>query len=66
MTVRRRPFKQVDLTRALRATRAAGVEVARIEIDTETGKIIVIAGTGEPPTPANAFDRWKARNAGQT
>jgi hypothetical protein len=36
-------FKQQDVTRALRATVAAGIEVQRIEIDKD-GKIIVVTG----------------------
>jgi hypothetical protein len=36
-------FRQLDVTRALRATAAAGLKVQRIEID-KYGKIIVIAG----------------------
>ncbi len=39
-------FRQKDLTRALRATLAAGVSVQRIEID-KNGKIIVVAGMPE-------------------
>jgi hypothetical protein len=34
-------FKQRDVTRALRATRAAGIEVVRLEIAND-GKIIVV------------------------
>jgi hypothetical protein len=36
-------FKQQDVTRALRAAAAAGLEVRRIEIDKD-GKIIVVTG----------------------
>lgn len=36
-------FRQRDLTRAVKAVAAAGVEIARAEID-KTGKIIVVAG----------------------
>ena len=40
-------FKQTDLTRALRATSAAGQPVQRFEIDRE-GKIVVFVGKSEP------------------
>ncbi|MDP2330403.1 MAG: hypothetical protein Q8M19_06880 [Reyranella sp.] len=43
-------FKQQDVTRALRATVAAGIAVQRIEIDRE-GKIIVV--TGKPQEVAD-------------
>lgn len=36
-------FKQRDLTRAVRAVVAAGVEVARVEVGTD-GQIVVVAG----------------------
>jgi hypothetical protein len=36
-------FRQQDVTRALRATVAAGIEVERIEIDKD-GKIVVVTG----------------------
>ena len=36
-------FKQQDVTRALRATVAAGIEVQRIEIDRD-GKIVLVTG----------------------
>jgi hypothetical protein len=49
----RRPsaFTQSDLTRELKAVRASGVEVGRVEIDKE-GKIVVIIG--EPNEPRDA------------
>ncbi len=35
------PFRQRDVSRALRAARAAGVEIARVEIGTD-GRIILV------------------------
>ena len=37
-------FKGRDLTRAIKATIAAGVSVARAEIEPRTGKIVVVFG----------------------
>lgn len=56
-------FRQHDVTRALRATVAAGIEVQRIEIDKE-GKIVVIAGK-VPETPRASDDKrneWDEAN----
>jgi hypothetical protein len=36
-------FRQGDLTRAIKAVRAAGVPVAKVEVDRD-GKIVVIIG----------------------
>ena len=47
-------FKQQDLTRALKAARAAGVEVARFEI--ENGKIVIV--TGKPADNATNTNPW--------
>ncbi|SDY17930.1 hypothetical protein [Citreimonas salinaria] len=41
MNKRRTAFKQVDLTRACKGMMAAGLPVARAEIEPATGKIIV-------------------------
>jgi hypothetical protein len=46
-------FRQTDVTRAVKAVVAAGVEVARVEVDKD-GKISVFAG--KPVTTANSWD----------
>ena len=46
-------FKQRDLTRAMRAVTAAGMSVAKVEVDKE-GKIIVVVG--EPDKTQDAAD----------
>ena len=53
-------FRQQDVTRAVKAVTAAGVHIARIEID-KSGKIVII--TADEPdrlskmTEANEWDR---------
>jgi hypothetical protein len=56
MSGRRAPctFRQTDVTRALRAARAAGFERVRIEIDRE-GKITIVAG-GRDDTADEVLD----------
>ena len=53
-------FRQQDVTRAVKAVAAAGVHIARIEID-KAGKIVIITagGTNQPgeTTEANEWDR---------
>jgi hypothetical protein len=49
-------FRQTDVTRALKAARAAGYERVRVEIDRE-GKIAIVAGEhddGAGASPATA------------
>ena len=38
-------FKETDLRRAIRASRKAGLSIARVEIDRD-GKIVVVVGEG--------------------
>ena len=47
-------FKQQDVTRAIRAAKAAGIEVQRIEIEIEPGKIVVVAGKPTEPNKVEA------------
>ena len=53
-------FRQQDVTRAVKAVSAAGVHIARIEID-KAGKIVIITTSAtEAPgemTEANEWDR---------
>ena len=48
-------FRQSDITRAIRAARAAGVENVRVDI-TKNGKISIVVG-GEAPKEPNEWDR---------
>jgi hypothetical protein len=54
-------FKQRDVTRALKAIRAARV-VARVEIDTTTGNIIIIPDATHNDRTQNStpLDEWMA------
>lgn len=53
------PFRQVDVTRALKGAAAAGVKVSRIEID-PTGRIVVVAERGAEKEPVAPLDDWRA------
>jgi hypothetical protein len=57
-------FRQSDLTRALKAAIAAGLEVAAVEID-PTGKIVIMTGANEHAAPKNALDKWMTEHADQ-
>jgi hypothetical protein len=56
-------FRQRDLTRAVRAVKAAGLDVARVEVDKD-GKIVVILGKPQSlaPEPVSDVDRWLAEH----
>jgi ribosomal protein L18E len=50
-------FKQQDVTRALKATQAAGLNVQRIEID-KNGKIVVVTGEIIDQGPQPQGNEW--------
>jgi hypothetical protein len=50
-------FKQRDLTKAVKAVAAAGLEIARVEVDRE-GKIIIVAGKPAPERGASDKNEW--------
>jgi hypothetical protein len=58
----RQNFRQSDVVRAIKATRAAGESIARVEIDRH-GKIVVIVGNAETslaPAADSALEKWLA------
>jgi hypothetical protein len=52
----RAAFKRSDVTRATRAVLAAGLPVARVEI--QDGKITVVPGTLDEPGQTKAPNEW--------
>jgi hypothetical protein len=50
-------FRQQDVTRAIRAAIAAGVDIARIEVAKNGTIVIVTAIDREPKAEANEWDR---------
>jgi hypothetical protein len=54
-------FRQIDVTRALKGARKAGVDVARVEIDRD-GKITVVAGKQSEPNADDALSSDTAEN----
>jgi len=50
----RAPFRQIDITRAVRGARAAGVEVSGIKID--GGQIVILTGAIPAGSALDALD----------
>ena len=60
----RAPFRQADVTRALKAAVAAGLRVTGYKIDVHSGKIEVVTDqlAAQDSTP---LDSWMAKHARQ-
>ena len=66
MSPRPAKFRQVDVTRALRAAKASGLTISRVEIDAE-GKIVIVSGVAHMATAAvenadRALAEWDAKH----
>jgi hypothetical protein len=61
----RRPskFRKTDVTRAAKAILAAGVDIARVEVEPITGKITFMTSSSEK---IPELDTWMARDAHQS
>jgi hypothetical protein len=64
----RRPsnVKKTDIARAAKALLAAGVEIARVEIEPAIGKITFITSGSSGAEKITDLDTWLAENARQT
>jgi hypothetical protein len=49
-------FKKRDVTRAVKAVVAAGLAVARVEVDKD-GKIVIVPGTPGVTTESGSWDK---------
>ena len=56
------PIKQADVTRALKGAVAAGVEIARVEIDPRAGSIIILTSR-DFRAPLAPYDAWKGKSS---
>jgi hypothetical protein len=57
-------FTQSDVVRAVKAARAAGLDVGTVEV-TQDGTFRFKVASEDPATHASVFDEWKVkRNAG--
>jgi hypothetical protein len=55
---RRASFRQSDLTKAIKGVAAAGLQVARAEIDPASGKILVVIGVPSAEEEASSLNPW--------
>ena len=55
------PVTQADVTRALRGAVAAGVAIARVEIDPRNGHIVILTHR-DSSVLAAPYDVWKAES----
>ena len=64
----RRPsnVKKTDIARAAKALLAAGVEIARVEIEPVIGKITFITSSSSGAEKITDLDTWLAEDARQT
>lgn len=64
MSQRRRPFYQADITRALKAARAAGFDISGCRIGPDGALDIQFAGAEDKMTALQAWKAGRHRDAG--
>ncbi len=60
MTRARIPFRQADVSRAVKGATVARLVIGRVEID-QDGKIVIVSGEGKPKEAVTPLEAWKAR-----
>jgi hypothetical protein len=66
MVARPGPFRQVDVTRALKSALAAGLIVTDYKIAPDGSILVRVAGAGDQPVEMTDLDRWKAGRHART
>lgn len=56
------PFKQIDIRRAIKGAKAAGIAIGQIEIDPCTGRILIRTASEDPEPARNDLDKWLKRH----
>lgn len=57
-------WRKVDVTRAILAAKAGGLDVGRIEI--ENGRIVIISAGDKSSAADSELDRWEREHARKT
>ena len=58
MSPRPATFRQADLVRALKAAAAAGMRIARVEINSTTGRIVITPTCRSKPDDDQGPNEW--------
>jgi hypothetical protein len=59
-------FRETDVRRAIKAARASGIDIARLEIEPVTGKITIMTSSSSGAEKITDLDRWVAEHARKT
>ena len=65
MTRARTPFRQADISRAVKGAAAAGLVIGRVEID-QDGKIVIVSEESKAKEATTPLDAWKTRKNART
>jgi hypothetical protein len=60
-----RAVKQVDITRALKAARSLGMDIAGYEVTADGTVRVMVGKPGNITTVINPLDQWMATHAGK-